>query len=139
MDKAVVLGAAHGNATHISDDHVREDSSCFTNYHRFKDLIIYMWLFIQFSIDDDDYIEAVEGTYTKSHITSLTFWLHKNKVNHHYGFRSAFERSLICAPRRRRLKDHRLLRKKLRPTPHCSRCSLQQSYKLINTLSVLLF
>uniref|UniRef100_M4DH16 Jacalin-type lectin domain-containing protein n=1 Tax=Brassica campestris TaxID=3711 RepID=M4DH16_BRACM len=58
-NKAVVIGAVHGNATHITYDDVL--------------------------IDDDDYIEAVEGTYNDNYITSLTFRLHKRKIAPRYG------------------------------------------------------
>ncbi|KAL0807901.1 hypothetical protein Bca101_100393 [Brassica carinata] len=58
-NKAVVVGAVHGNATNITYDDVL--------------------------IDDDDYIEAVEGTYNDNYITSLTFRLHKRKIAPRYG------------------------------------------------------
>ncbi|XP_010414640.1 PREDICTED: jacalin-related lectin 38-like [Camelina sativa] len=32
-----------------------------------------------FTVNDDDYIEAIEGTYTESHITSITFRSHKGR------------------------------------------------------------
>ncbi|EOA23975.1 hypothetical protein CARUB_v10017195mg, partial [Capsella rubella] len=59
-DNVVVAGAAHG-----------DDSS----YTQDDDLMI----------DEDNYIEAVEGTYTESHITSLKFCLHKCNTSRQYG------------------------------------------------------
>ncbi|CAD5326276.1 unnamed protein product [Arabidopsis thaliana] len=37
-------------------------------------------------VPDDDYIEAVQGTYTESHITSMAFRLHKGNRSLRFGF-----------------------------------------------------
>ncbi|CAA7016662.1 unnamed protein product [Microthlaspi erraticum] len=57
---AFVVGAVHGNTTQ------------FPYYQNFI-------------IAEDDYIEAVEGTYNESHITSIAFRTHKRKHTPHYG------------------------------------------------------